>query len=202
MDYETKLKDFDGGDATKLELQTAKDALDTAQQKYADYDTLKEQAALVEGLSGENASLTKRVTYGAVKPSFPDTVNPYEAKALWEEFITDTEKEWDVKLVENIPTAINKENPHKTEKLSVLLAKNEAITASMAGRQQSGTGGKQKDSREVEGVPFAIPVGADQKELIPLIREQIAKEGIAAVGDPRYSVRFKELTEKIQQKTA
>lgn len=201
-DYEEKLKNFDGSEDLKKDLETSKLKLNETLEKYADYDTLKEQAGLVEGLTSDVSTLTKNVTFGSVKPNFPKDVNKYEAKAVWEEWITDIEKEWDVKLVDKVPTAINKENPYKTEKLSELLSKNEVITALMAGRQQEGTGAKEKDLRTIEGVPFAVPSDVDTKDLVKLVREQIAKEGIDSASK-EYPVRFKELTEAIKkQKTA
>ena len=199
LDYEAKLKDFDGDKGTKEELETAKIKLDDAQKKLANYDDLTEKASSVDSLSEENSKLTKLVTYGAVKPIFPDTANVDSINARWSEFIAATEKEWDVKLVDGVPTAINKENPHKTEKLEALVSKNEALTILATGRSQKGSGAK--EIKEYEGIPFAIPVGATTKDHVELIRTQIAKEGIDSFDD-RYSVRFKELTELIKQKTA
>ena len=201
-DYEEKLKNFDGSESLKADLDAAKEKLNGTLEKYADYDTLKERAGLVDGLTSENSELTKNVTFGAVKPSFPEGVNKYEAKAVWEEWIASIEKEWDVKLVDKVPTAINKENPFKTEKLEVLLSKNETVSALLVGRNQNGLDGKEKDLRKLEGVPFAVPVAADSKDLVKLIKEQIQKEGIPTISDA-YSARFKELNEAItKQKTA
>ena len=121
---------------------------------------------------------------------------------MWEEWIASIEKEWDVKLVDKVPTAINKENPFKTEKLEVLLSKNETVSALLVGRNQNGLDPKQKDLIKLEGVPFAVPVAADSKDLVKLIKEQIQKEGIPTISDA-YSARFKELNEAItKQKTA
>ena len=162
-EYETKLKDFDGNDATKQELQDAKDALDAAQKKYANYDELSEKAGKYETLSEKNSALKKQVSFGSVKPSFPDTVNPFEADHKWGEFIDSVEKDWIVEFdtEKREAIAIDKENPHNIVKLSSLVEKNEPIQKLLEGRQQQGTGANEASAVTVEGVPFKVNMKED-----------------------------------------
>ena len=60
--------------------------MDSALQKYADYDDLKAKAEKADGYEKELSGLKLDVAFGKVKPTFPDTVNSYEAKYKWEEF--------------------------------------------------------------------------------------------------------------------
>jgi hypothetical protein len=200
QEYQQKLKDFQGDDATKAELQAAKDKLEAAQQKLANYDELTEKAAAAENLTTENQTLTKLVTFGAVKPVFPDVVNAYEADAKWKAAVSKIEEEWDVKLVDKVPMAINKENPFKTEKLETLIKKDEELSKLLEGRQQSGTGAT--ETKQYEGGPFPVPVGVSVKDLATLVRNQVISEGIPLMDNKRYPARFKELMGIVKQKTA
>jgi len=199
QEYQQKLKDFQGDDATKAELQAAKDKLTEAQQKLANYDELSEKAASYENLTAENQTLTKLVTFGTVKPVFPDTVNAYEADAKWKAAVSKIEAEWDVKLVEGVPTAIKKDNPFQTDKLENLIKKDEELSKLLEGRQQDGTGATEK--KQYEGVPFPVPVGASLTDLTTLVRQQVISEGIPLM-DKRYPSRFKELMDTVKQQTA
>lgn len=199
QEYQEKLKDFKGDEATKVELQTAKEKLEAAQQKLANFDEISEKAAQADNYATENQTLTKLVTFGAVKPTFPDTVNAYEADAKWKAAVSNIEKEWDVKLVEGVPMAINKENPFQKEKLENLVKKDEELNKLLEGRQQGGTGAK--EVRQYDGVPFPVPVGASLTDLTTLVRQQVISEGIPQM-DKRYPSRFKELMDKVKQQTA
>lgn len=201
-DYEEKIKGVKGNEALTAAFEEMKAEKEQLLKKYADYDKLAEYASKVDELTSANNELTKRVTFGSIKPNFPDTVNPFEAKARWDEFVSSIEKEWDVKLVEGVPTAVNKENPYKTEKLEDLLKKDENINNLLQGRQQGGTGAQQKDKTKIEGVPFEVPNNLDLKEQTRLIQEQVSKEGYL-LGSSEFSARFSELNTLInKQRTA
>lgn len=199
QEYQSKLKDFQGDEATKAELQAAKDKLEAAQRKLIDYDELSEKAASVESLTVKNQVLTKIATFGAVKPFFPETVDPRIVRVEWDEFTARIEAEWDVDLIDKVPMAINKENPLKTEKLENLVKKDEELNKLLQGRQQSGTGAT--EVRQYDGVPFPVPVGASLTDLTTLIRQQVISEGIPQM-DKRYPSRFKQLMDTVKQQTA
>jgi len=200
-EYATKLKEFKGDEATKAELEAARQKLDDAQKLLVDYDAIKEKAEKYEPLTQEYSTMKIEVAFGSVKPNFPDTVNPYEGKAKWDEFKAGVLKEWTVEYKDGKAIAKNNENPHKEVALSELLAKDESITTLMQGRQQQGSGTSPKGLEKIEGVPFEVPKGGDVKDLVPLIQAQCAKEGWVK-GTPSYSARFKELNDRVMQKTA
>ena len=85
-EYEQKLKDFKGDDATKAELDKAKAELDEAKKKLADFDVLKDKADKYEEATQTLSKLKLDVAFQKVKPSFPETANPFEVKARWEAF--------------------------------------------------------------------------------------------------------------------
>lgn len=200
-DYEQKLKEFKGGDALKSELDQAKQALDEAKQKLADYDELKEKAAKADEYGEQLSGLKLEVAFNGVKPSFPDTVNSYEAKAKWEEFKKSVLKDNKIELVDGEPLAVNRENEYKQVKLADLVAKDETLQELLKGREQQGTGGKPTDLEAIEGVPFKVPKDADGRTRSKLIKEHLAGEGIG-VTDPRYSKKFEDIQKKILAKAS
>lgn len=187
--YEQKLKDFNGGDATKAELDKAKAELDNAKKQLADFDTYKAKAEKLESLEGEYLTMKKQMAYKEVKPSFPDTVNPYEAKAKWEDFIKEVESKYHIELVDGVATAIDKENQYKTIKLKDLVAQNKDLQDLVQGRQQRGLGGHQKDGETIEGVPFAVPKDATSDERTKAIRDYLATQGVSQMS-PNYATEF------------
>jgi hypothetical protein len=201
QEYADKIKDFKGDDATKEELQKAKDELDEAKKKLADFDKYKETAEKYETLSESNSKLKLEVSFGQVKPVFPDNVNPFEADVKWKEFKSNILKDNTIELVDGEPMVISNENQYKQEKLKDLVAKDPVISALLQGRKQEGPGGKQTELQKIEGVPFDVPKGADGKATATLIRDYLAKEGIDKMS-PAYATKFAELNRKIKQETA
>ncbi len=195
-DYEQKLKDFKGGDALQSELDAARSKLDEAMKKYADYDDLKEKAAKAEEYGKELSGLKLEVAFNGVRPNFPDTVNPYEAKAKWEDFKKSVLEKNKIELVDGEPMVVDKENQYKTSKLSDLVTKDETLQALLKGREQKGPGGEPVDLEEIEGVPFKVPKDADAVTRSKLIKEQLAKDGIGGT-HPDYAKKFGELNKKI-----
>lgn len=196
LDYETKLKDFKGGDALKGDLDKAKQDLDDAQKKYADYDTLKEASDKYTPLKEEYATMKKRVAYGSVKPNFPDTVNAYEASAKWSEFISGVEKDYTIEFDGDKAIAVNKVNKHIVKDLKELVDKDENIKALLVGRQQNGTGAQSAELKDIEGVPFKVPADADSKIRAKIIKEHLASIGVSQT-DPTFAKQFSELNKKI-----
>jgi len=197
-DYEQKLKDFKGGDALQSELNAAKAKLDEALQKYADYDTLKSTAEKYEPLAQENAAFKKQVAFGSVKPSFPDTVNEYEAKAKWNDFVKSVETTWSIEVVDGEAIAIDKENPHKQTKLSELVAADKNISELMQGRQQRGAGGNPVNLSKVEGLDFEVPVKADSATLTQAVDDYLVRKGVSKTSDD-YGKQFGELYKKAKE---
>ena len=201
-DYEAKLKDFDGDAGTKQELQTTKEALDALQIKTANYDDIAPYKEKYEALETEHGTMKEKVVFGNVKPVFPDTANEYEATAKWKDFVNSVKKDYKVELVDGESVAIDKENPHKTIKIKDLLAKNEEITALLAGRAQNGPNGKPVSKTVVEGIPFEVPSDLSSKDRASLIRTELLKTGLNIMSK-EYSVKFAEYNDKIRkQQTA
>ncbi|MGR3218337.1 MAG: hypothetical protein ACUZ8H_00785, partial [Candidatus Anammoxibacter sp.] len=197
-DYDTKIKNFKGDEAVKKELDEAKLKLDDALQKYADYDTLKEQAGKADESKQELSVLNLEVSFNIVKPPFPDTVNKWESKGIWKEFKAKTTDKNIIKMIDGVPMAIDKENQYKSVKLEELVAKDEAIQKLLEGRKQKGTGAKEVELQDIKDVPFPVPTNATGKERSILIQEHLAKTGIGAMHDD-YSKKFAELNDKILQ---
>lgn len=197
VEYQEKLDNFKGDEATKVELQEAKDKLDAAQKKYADYDDLVGFKDKYDTLSTEHLTMKDEVCFGKVCPKFPDTVNTFEANHKWKDFVNGVKKEWTVELVDDEPMAINKENTHKTVKLSELVDKNEDLKELLKGREQKGPGAKPTgDLVTVDGIPFQVSKETDTKTRSELIQKHLSEKGIA-VHSSEYSTQFGEINKKI-----
>lgn len=197
-DYETKLKDFKGDEATKSELEAAKTKLDDAMKKLADYDDLKDKADKYEKTSGELSEYKKKVAYSSVKPSFSKDANEYEVKAKWKAFQDATEAKYNIEQGENDEYyAVDKENQHKKVKLSDLVAANEDLKTLIGEKAKAGVGSKgAKITVEGMDVEMTDEVKKDSAARTKAIREQLAKENLTPAS-PNYSKRFAELNKKI-----
>lgn len=198
-EYDKKIADFKGDSATKEELQKAKDELDKAKQQLAQFDSYKEKAEKYEPLENEYKTMKLQIAFQSVKPTFPDTVNQYEAKAKWDDFVKEVQEKWTIELVDGEAVCKDKENNYKVSKLKDLVQANEAITALLAGRKQDGMNSKEKELQKIEGVPFEVPKGADTQERTKAIREYLLKQGIVLTS-PDYAKQFAELNKKILAK--
>lgn len=196
-EYAQKLKDFKGDEATKAELDKAKADLDSAKQKLADYDTLSDKASKYETLSEQYSSMKLEVAFSNVKPSFPETVNKYEADAKWNEFKKSILDKNNIELVDGVPMAIDKENQYKQLKLSDLVSGDANLSELLKGRHQGGTGTNPANVK-VEGLDFEVPETAktNSAERTKIIQEQLAKEGIGKTSLD-YSEKFAEYNKKI-----
>jgi hypothetical protein len=198
-EYKQKLKDFNGNDATKAELEAAKSELDKAKQILAGFDDIKAKADKYDATVEELTGTKREVAFQNVKPNFPETVNVYEAKAKWDEFKKGVLEKNTIELVDGVPMAIDKENQYKQTKLEDLVKADVDLTALLQGRQQQGTGARATgQSVTVEGIPFEVPELAktDTKERAKIIKEGLAKEGIAPTHKD-YSSKFSEYNTKI-----
>lgn len=201
-EYEEKLKNFKGDEATAAELSELRTKFDDLQKKTANYDDLVGFEEKYNTLSTEHLTMKERVVFGNEKPSFPDTVDEYRAKAKWNEFMDRTKEKYDVELVDGESVAILKENKHKIVKLKDLVAEDEEITKLLEGRQQNGTGGKPVNKTKIEGIPFDVPQDMSSAELSNFLTAEISKT-IPNIMSKEFSDKFGEYYNKIKgQKTA
>jgi len=198
VEYKQKLKDFNGNDATKAELEQAKTELDKAKQILANFDDIKAKADKFDETTEKLNGLKLEVAFTNVKPNFPDTANAYEVKAKWDEFKATVLAKYTIELIDGVPTAIDKENQYKTIKLSDLVLENKEIESLAKGRQQQGTGAKAAKNVTIEGLAFDVPEAAktDSKERAKVIREQLAKEGVVSAHKD-YAAKFSDYNKKI-----
>lgn len=199
LEYDKKLKDFKGDDATKAELEQSKALLDEAKKQLADYDVLKEKASKFEPLETEYKNMKLQIAFQGVKPNFPENVNPYESAKKWEDFVKGVQDKYIIELVDGEAICKDKENEYKIVKLKYLVEGDETIKSLTEGRKQTGTGAKQS-SKKIEGMPFEVPDNISRSEIHKLIENHIiAKEGIKITDGSKYSKRFSELWSKIPQ---
>lgn len=201
-DYEAKLKDFKGDDATKAALEEARGKYDALQKKTADYDSLKETAGKYDPLLESHNTLKVGQSFASVKPIFDKSVNEYEAKAKWNTFMSEVLDKNTIELVDGEAIAVDKDNPHKTAKLKDLVGSNEIIKALTQGRQQKGIGAEPAKLTTIEGVPFEVPENADGKTIQATIESYLTKKGLSYTST-EFSNEFGKLYNKIrEQKTA
>lgn len=200
-DYETKLKEFKGGDALKSELDEIKGKYNTALEKYANYDEMKEKADQFESLSQSNAALTRQVSYNSVKPNFPDTIDPRIVRVEWSEFIERVEDKWIVGFdtEKNKAIATEKDNPKNIVELSSLVEKDDELNKLTEERQQSGSGTKPASKEVVEGVPFKVDIKAPMTEIHKEIRTHLEGKGLA-VSSNQYGDEYAKILETITKK--
>ena len=198
LDYETKLKDFKGDDATREALDKSRLEYDDLLKKTADYDTLKETADKFNPLQEQYSGMKLEVAFGGVKPKFPDTVNEYEASAKWKEFTANVLKNNDIEIVDGEAVAVDKENKHKIVKLKDLVAKDESMAALLKGREQGGTGATEAEKVSIEGVPFEVPANADGNTIQKLITEHLTGKGLSFTST-EFSSQFNVLYTKIRE---
>jgi hypothetical protein len=196
-EMDDKLKNFKGGDEYKLQIDGMKGQNDLLLQKIAKLEPLEGMDEKYQGATTELSKLKTEVAYGSVKPNFSADVNKYEAKAIWDEFKSGIEANYTIELIDGKPIAIDKENEHKRFDLETLVSQDKNISELLKGRQQGGTGAKQVDYKEVEGIPFKIPENATSEDLSSIVREHVLKE-ISDITSPEYSKKFMELYQKVK----
>ena len=196
-DYEEKMKGVKGNETLSAEYESLKVKNDDLLKKYANYDEIKEQAEKATEYGQQLSGLKLEVSFNGIKPAFPETVNKYEAKALWEDFKKEVLAKNSIEIVDGVPMAIDNENKHKIVKLEDMLAKNEPINKLLEGRQQKGVNGKEANLRDIEGLPFKVPENADGVKRSQLIKEHLTKIGVGQTS-PEYATKFAELNKIIQ----
>jgi hypothetical protein len=118
-EYDEKIKNTKGDETLKAEFEQTKAQLVEFQKKAAQVDELAPYKEKYEQLSEKTSQLTIETAFNSVKPAFPETVNPYEAKAKWDEFTSGILNEWTPEKVDGEWMLINKENSFKTMKLAI-----------------------------------------------------------------------------------
>lgn len=203
-ELEKKIKDG-GGDATlKAQLEKVNVELDNLKKKeaqFADYEKNDYKGKLLE-TEQKMTAMELKVAFASIKPTFPDTVNQYEAKAKWKEFQDSVIKTHNIKLNdEGEPIAIDKTNEYKIVKLSDLVLSDKIISELTKGRQQTGLGSQEKKNIKVEGVPFEIPDKATSEERNKAIKEYLTGTLQLAVTSQEYAKKFAEFNSKLLEKT-
>lgn len=197
-EYDSKVKNFKGSEDIQKSFATLQEKYDTLQAKEAEYDSI-----ISSGINEKYSTLEEKysvmkqeVAFNSAIPSFPDTVNKFEAAAKVNDFKKRILDEYDLEVIEGEPLAISKENKHKQSKLSDLVAKDSELQGLLEGRKQLGLNGSTKDLLKVEGIPFEVPSGANSIERAELIRNYLSSQQIATT-DPVYSAKFAELNSKL-----
>lgn len=201
-ELEEKLKNTKGDEVLKQELLETKTKLDELKQKealFAEYEKEDYKGKWKEASEQLN-NQTKDIAFNSVKPAFPDTVNAYEAKGKWKEFINDTLNKYNIKKDGENWIAVDKENEYKITKLDDLVKANEQLQELAKGRVQTGLNSKSKKV-SIEGVPFEVPENATPKERQKAIKEYLASQNISNTS-AEYSKQFADLNTKILQKNA
>lgn len=175
LELETKLKNFKGDDELKTQFKQIKDKNDVLLQKIAKLEPLEGFDQKYKSTSEELEQLKLSVAFDRVKPNFPDTVNKYESSAKWSEFKKSILEGNNIEIIDNIPHAVDIENPHKKQKLSELVDADSRIKELLQGRKQQGSGATSVDSKKVDGIPFNVPVNASSEELTKLVQDHLTK---------------------------
>lgn len=206
LELEEKIKNGNGDPVLKKEFEETKKKLDILLQKEASIDEIikGDYKNKYETLAKDNLTLKQNNAFASVKPSFPAEVNPYESAAKWKEFISGVQEKYTIEFNQDGEAiAIDKENQYKIVKLSDLVKADKEIIALATGRQQQGLGHK-KPSKNIEGVPFAIPTEATPEEIQKAIKDYLLNDLKLNIISPEYAAKFAEFNTKIRnpQKTA
>jgi len=175
-ELEEKLSNFKGSSELKEKYEAELSKNDALLKQVAELEPLKGLDEKYRDASEQLSGMKLNVAFNTVKPAFPKDVNAYEAKAKWDEFKNDILSKYDIEIENNEPIAIDKENEHKRKSLKDLLSESVEINELLKGRSQSGTGAKSADLKDVEGVPFKVPVGATSEEQSKLVREHLIEK--------------------------
>jgi hypothetical protein len=203
-DLDRKLKEGGGDAALKTELEKVKNDLDILKQKeaqFADWEK-NDYKGKYEETTQKMTQMELRVAFSNVKPSFPDTVNQYEAKAKWDEFQKNVTTTYNIKLNdEGEAIAVDKTNEYKIVKLADLVKTDKTISELAKGRAATGLGSGQKQNTTVEGVPFQVPENATSEERSKAIKEYLTGTLNLAVTSQDYAKKFAEYNAKLLEKT-
>ncbi len=198
LEYEEKIKNVKGSETLSKEFETLQLKHSELQKKEATFDELNSSGIKdkYDTLIKETNSLKIGNAFNSVKPSFPDTVNAYEVLAKWDTFKKEILNSNTLESVDGEWIAVDKENKHKTTKLTDLVSKDADLTKLMEGRQQTGTKTKEVNLKDIEGVPFQVPENANSIERSKLIKDHLLSKGINPT-HPDFTGKFAELNSKI-----
>lgn len=194
-ELEEKLKNFKGSDELKEKYEKQLKDNDDLLKKVAELEPLKGMDALLKEKDQELTGLKRQVAFNSVKPSFPDTVNKYEANAKWGEFVKSFDEKYNLELIDGEAYGVDKENHHKKVKLSELVSADNNINELLKGRQQNGTGAKPANMKKVEGLEFDVPENATSEDLTKVVREHLLAK-LGSITHKDYAQQFKELYNK------
>ena len=195
-EYNTKIKDFKGGEAYKEQIQALEAKNDSLLKQVADLEPLKGIDEKYAEATSRLTSMQKEIAYSGVKPVFPESVNKYEADAKWNQFKSGVEEKYNIEIKDGKAIAIDKGNVHKVVPLQDLLDKDENIAGLLKGREQKGLNGKPAATVAVDGLPFELPKGATSEEITKIVREHVLKKFDGNHVAPGFSKEFSELYAK------
>lgn len=197
-EYDEKLKTFDGGKGQQEKLEKLANDLDDAKKKLANFDELSEKASKADEYSNKYATLKQSFAYTQVRPTFPDTVNKYEADAKYNEFVQKTNEKYNIEIDENnVAWAIDKENEHSKKKLSELVDNDKELSELAAGRVQKGVNARTQTGN-IAGLEVEIPHGADSETASKAINTYLDSKNIGFDHAER-TAKFQELWAKYKE---
>lgn len=199
-ELDAKIASGDG--ATKAEIDSLKQQLDTLKAKEAKFSEWEENdyKGKYEETTKKLSSLEQDMAFNSVKPNFADTVNKYEADYKWSQFKNEILEKNHIKIIDGEAILVDKENEYKTQKLSDALKKNEGITSLIKG-ENKGLGAKAKTVK-LKDVPFELPENATPQDRSKAIKEYLTSKGFSITSNA-YAKEFAKLNQQIlSQKTA
>lgn len=202
LEYEQKIKDGGSGHLQK-DLDDVNFKLESLQQKEATFNELIEgdYKTKYDDLVTSNSSLKITNAFTSVKPTFPETVNKFEADARFREWKNSVLEGFTIEFDDNgDPIAIDKNNKFMTKKLSELLDADKNISVLMEGRKQQGTGHQPGGVKKIDNVPFDVP--EDKSKRSQAITDYLVTTEKLKTTDPNFGRRFGELNVLIKQGTA
>lgn len=194
-ELEEKLKNFKGSDELKSKYEKQLKDNDELLKKLAKLEPLEGMDTLLQEKDQELVGLKRQVAFNGVKPSFPDTVNKYEADAKWNEFVKGFDEKYSLELIDGVAYGVDKENHHKKVKLTDVVKADDNINNLLKGRQQRGTNANPVDMKKVDGLPFDIPTDASSEDLTKIVREHLLGK-LGSITHKDYAKEFAELYTK------
>lgn len=197
-EIEEKLKNFKGGDEMKAQLEQFQTKNDELLKQVADLEKLKGYDEKYEAASSELTKFKKDFAFNTEKPSFPESVNQFEADHYWNDFKSKIEEKYNIEVVDNKAIAIDKENEHRRFDLKELVSADESLKRLLQGRKQDGTGADPADPIEVDDLPFSLKKGMTSEDLSKTVQEHLAKK-LGSTTHPDYTTEFGKLYAKAKE---
>ena len=193
--YEDKVSSFKGED----ELKSLQEKVSSYKQKEAQYDEVisARYKDKFESVSKEYSDLLKRQAYTSVMPSFSEGVNKYEADYKVKEVKAEIENTYDIKEVDGVWLAIDKNNEYKQKPLSELITNHPTIKSLTEGKKQKGFKTTNGESVSVNGL--SLEKGMETKDVHAKIRSHLISK-LGSNTHPSYGAEFKKMTEDYYNK--